>query len=285
MILQLPFLGGHLFARFHTKHWVMKDHAALPERTGGLDLSGMQWFRVSLDRPQYRSKHQTRPTPRKYSTVPESRCRRSSARPQPRSLYSRSTLSTQTEVPPKSPVVERNGSPGPLVLNLKSSKTQLLTPASMHSGGFTPISASDSRRSPNGIYPLPTPPTTFTNPFSASPASSRGSPRIERRDPVVAHVMSSHNRNMSESSIMERGRPALREIKRSKTRAMSESTGGSPAPDNWQLPQGMRVPEASRRMSDVDKKLLHKQACDQAGNFEVLNKRDVASMSRVRILI
>jgi hypothetical protein len=84
---------------------------------------------------------------------------------------------------------------------------------------------------------------------------------------------------------MERGRPALREIKRSKTRAMSESTGGSPAPDNWQLPQGMRVPEASRRMSDVDKKLLHKQACDQAGNFEVLNKRDVASMSRVRILI
>ena len=36
-------------------------------------------------------------------------------------------------------------------------------------------------------------------------------------------------------------------------------------------------------MSDADKKLLHKQAFDQAGNFEVLNKRDVASLSRVGI--
>lgn len=42
----------------------------------------------------------------------------------------------------------------------------------------------------------------------------------------------------------------------------------------------MRVPEALRRMSDADKKLLHKQAYDQARSFEVLNKRDVASLSR-----
>lgn len=42
----------------------------------------------------------------------------------------------------------------------------------------------------------------------------------------------------------------------------------------------MRVAEASRRLSDADKSLLHKQAYDQAGNFEVLNKRDVASLSR-----
>jgi hypothetical protein len=47
----------------------------------------------------------------------------------------------------------------------------------------------------------------------------------------------------------------------------------------------MRVPEASRHMSDADKKLLHKQAYDQAGNFEVLNKRDVASLSRVSFRI
>jgi hypothetical protein len=33
-------------------------------------------------------------------------------------------------------------------------------------------------------------------------------------------------------------------------------------------------------MSDADKTLLHKQAYDQAGNFEVLNRRDVASLSR-----
>lgn len=62
---------------------------------------------------------------------------------------------------------------------------------------------------------------------------------------------------------------------------MSETCGPKAIPDSWKLPQGMRVSEASRRISDADKKLLHKQAYDQAGNFEVLNKRDVASLSRV----
>ena len=41
------------------------------------------------------------------------------------------------------------------------------------------------------------------------------------------------------------------------------------------------MPEASRRMSDADQQTLYKQAYEQAGNFEVLNKADVASMSRV----
>ncbi|KAL5119007.1 hypothetical protein ACEQ8H_003136 [Pleosporales sp. CAS-2024a] len=185
------------------------------------------------------------------------------------------------QVPPKSPAAERKGSPSPpFVLNSKASRTQLVTPASTISGGNTPLSAGDTRRSPNAI-PLPTPPTTFINPFStASPASSRGSPRIERKDPI-ALAASSHNRNMSESSIMNRGRPTRRGSKRQRQRAMSEAQNpGSTTPDAWQLPQGMRVQEASRRMSDADKTLLHKQACDQASNFEVLSKRDVASLSR-----
>ncbi|KAH4106986.1 hypothetical protein HBI82_035270 [Parastagonospora nodorum] len=190
-------------------------------------------------------------------------------------------LELPPQVPPKSPTVERKGSPTPLVLNSKASRTQLMTPASVTSGGNTPLSAADTRRSPNAI-PLPTPPTTFINPFStASPASSRGSPRVERRDPILA-VSSSHNRNMSESSVMDRGRPSRRNSsKRQRDRAMSEAQNAEPpTPDPWQLPHGMRVPEASRRMSDADKSLLHKQAYDQAGNFEVLNKRDVASLSR-----
>lgn len=65
---------------------------------------------------------------------------------------------------------------------------------------------------------------------------------------------------------------------------MSETNGPEAIPDSWKLPQGMRVSEASRRISDADKRLLHKQAYDQAGNFEVLNKRDVASLSRVSCL-
>ncbi|KAH7075566.1 Up-regulated during septation-domain-containing protein [Paraphoma chrysanthemicola] len=184
------------------------------------------------------------------------------------------------QVPPKSPAVERKGSPAPLVLNSKASKTQLYTSSSLTSGGNTPMSAVD-RRSPNATIPLPTPPSAFTNPFYAvSPASSRGSPRVERRDPMAAQA-TSHNRNMSESSIMDRGRPARRSSKRQRSRTVSETDNAEGAtPDTWQLPHGMRVPEASRRMSDADKKLLHKQAFDQAGNFEVLNKRDVASLSR-----
>lgn len=185
------------------------------------------------------------------------------------------------QVPPKSPAMERKGSPAPLVLNQKSSKPQLTTPASMTS--TTPLSAVDSRRSPNGTMPLPTPPsTTYTNPFyTNSPASARGSPRTERRDPIAN--VSAHNRNMSEPSIMDRGRPKRRGSKRQRSRTLSETNevAETTVVDTWTLPQGMRVPEATRRMSDADKKLLHKQACDQAGNFEVLTKRDVASLSRV----
>ena len=185
------------------------------------------------------------------------------------------------QVPPKSPAAERKGSPAPLVLNSKASKSQLATPASTGSGGGTPLSAMDLRRSPNGSMGLPTPPSTFINPFYASsPASARGSPRTERKDPIATQV-SPHNRNMSESSIMDRGRPKCRNAKKDRPRAMSETSGPETVPDPWKLPQGMRVPEASRRISDADKRLLHKQAYDQAGNFEVLNKRDVASLSRV----
>jgi hypothetical protein len=79
---------------------------------------------------------------------------------------------------------------------------------------------------------------------------------------------------------MERGRPKRRNSKRERSRTVSEAPEAT-TPDSWKLPQGMRVPEASRRMGDADKRLLHKQAYDQAGNFEVLNKRDVASLSRV----
>ncbi|CAN9433761.1 hypothetical protein CC77DRAFT_330810 [Alternaria alternata] len=187
---------------------------------------------------------------------------------------------TRPQVPPKSPAVERKTSPAPLILNSKTSRPQMTTPASTTSGGNTPLSAMDLRRSPNGSIPLPTPPSTFTNPFYASsPASNRGSPRTERRDPIATQSLA-HNRNMSESSIMERGRPKRRNSKRERSRTVSEADGAEAIPDSWKLPEGMRVSEAARRMSDADKKLLHKQAYDQAGNFEVLHKRDVASLSR-----
>lgn len=53
--------------------------------------------------------------------------------------------------------------------------------------------------------------------------------------------------------------------------------------DKWKMPTGMRAHDASMHMNEHDKDLLHKQAYDQAEKFEVLNKRDVASTSRVSI--
>ena len=183
------------------------------------------------------------------------------------------------EVPPKSPAIERKGSPAPLQLSSKSSRTLLATPASASSGGVTPLGASDVRRSPKTGALLPTPSSVASNFFRA--ASPRNSPRAEKQDPAGAQA-STHSRNMSESSIMDRGRPMQRATKRSHSRTCSESVGpAGQAADNWTLPRGMRVSEASRRMSDADQQTLHKQAHEQAGNFEVLNKGDVASMSRV----
>lgn len=183
------------------------------------------------------------------------------------------------EVPPKLPAAERRGSPVPLKLNTKTSRSQLTTPSTA-----TSMSAFDNRRSPNVNIPLPTPLSAISNPFSAgSPGGGfdhRASPKVERRDPLASHGL--HNRNLSESSVMDRGRPVRRGSKRSRSRTASEVTE-EPTPDNWQLPKGMRVAEASRRMQEAEKDTLYKQAFAQAEKFEVMNKRDVASMSRVCI--
>ncbi|KAF9698307.1 hypothetical protein EKO04_003407 [Ascochyta lentis] len=182
------------------------------------------------------------------------------------------------EVPPKSPAIERKGSPTPLKLSSKSSRTALTTPSSATSCGTTPLRATDVRRSPKTGTLLSTPSSAASNPFRT--ASPRNSPRIEKQDPLATQG-SSHSRNISESSIMDRGRPTQRTTKRSHSRTGSESLGpAGQVADAWTLPRGMRVPEASRRMGVADKEVLHKQAYEQAQNFEVLNKGDVASMSR-----
>jgi hypothetical protein len=182
-------------------------------------------------------------------------------------------------VPPKSPSVERKGSPSPAKLNSRPSKSTL-TPIS--SGGQTPLSASEPRRSPKTGTTITTPSFAVPNPFStASPASNRNSPRTEKRDPLDAPT-AQHNRNISDSTLFDRGRPSQRNIRKERSRTCSESNNPETlAQDNWKLPQGMRISEAMRRMSDIDQKDLHKQAYDQAGKFEVMNKRNVATMSRV----
>ncbi|ORY18756.1 Up-regulated during septation-domain-containing protein [Clohesyomyces aquaticus] len=185
-------------------------------------------------------------------------------------------------VPPKSPSMDRKGSPVPPQLSSKSSRTQLVTPSLPTSGRVTPVSAIDTRRSPNVTAPFPTPVSAMSNAFSAvSPQSAvdrRGSPRVEKRDPLATH---NHSRNQSDTSVMDRGRPVRRTSKRQRSRTCSEANAPeTPVQDNWKLPKGMRIPEATRHMNDADKEHLHKQAVDQAEKFEVLNKRDVSSLAR-----
>lgn len=185
------------------------------------------------------------------------------------------TLEVPPEVPPKLPSFERKGSPAPK-LSAKSSRTQILAPATNTPSAITPNSALDARRSPN----VPHSALTSNPPSALSPQSAverRGSPKPEaRRDGTT-----SHNRNMSDTSILDRGRPIKKSIKRQRSRTCSEVNNTDVVvADNWKLPTGMRATDASLKLDDIEKENLRRQAFNQAGKFEVLNKRDVASLSR-----
>ncbi|OCK83222.1 hypothetical protein K432DRAFT_423538 [Lepidopterella palustris CBS 459.81] len=185
------------------------------------------------------------------------------------------TLEIPPEVPPKSPSLERRGSPTPR-LNTKSSRTQLLTTSATTASAVSPNSAVDARRSPvPHSTPISSPPSALSPP---SAIERRGSPKSSD---VKQEGMSAHSRNISESSVLDRGRPVRRSSKRQRSRTCSEvNKNEAVVPDNWTLPKGMRATDASVHFNDVEKENLRKQAWDQAEKFEVLNKRDVASLSR-----
>ncbi|KAF2497775.1 hypothetical protein BU16DRAFT_456867 [Lophium mytilinum] len=173
------------------------------------------------------------------------------------------------EVPPKSPFVERKGSPAPKITS-KSSKVQLATPVIATPTLISPSSAVGGRRSPNA-------PNTAAISAPTSAVERRGSPKAEAR-PERPNI---HTRNNSDTSILDRGRPVKRSSKRQRSRTCSEiNTSDTIAPDTWKLPKGMRAVDASSQMNEAEKEGLRLQAIDQAGQFEVLNKKDVASLSR-----
>ncbi|KAF2808760.1 uncharacterized protein BDZ99DRAFT_463646 [Mytilinidion resinicola] len=179
------------------------------------------------------------------------------------------------EVPPKSPFVERRGSPAPK-LPSKSSKAQLTTPVTVTPIAVSPSSALGGRRSPNALHATAiSAPTSAITPLNA--VERRVSPKAEAR-PERPNI---HARNNSDTSILDRGRPVKRSIKRQRSRTCSEiNASDTIAPDTWKLPKGMRAIDASSQMNEAEKEGLRLQAIDQAGQFEVLNKKDVASLSR-----
>src|SRR5262249_48568542 len=92
-----------------------------------------------------------------------------------------------------------------------------------------------------------------------------------------------HNRNASDNSILDRGRPVKRTEKRPRSRTCSQlnKTEADKALLK-DLPKGISASEAGNRMNDHDKNKLRKQAMEQAEKFEVLTNKDVSSLSRVR---
>ncbi|KAF4624873.1 hypothetical protein G7Y89_g13296 [Cudoniella acicularis] len=172
----------------------------------------------------------------------------------------------------------------------KSARMQDRSPYSRNSP-FTPGSAStaDISTAPTSINNTPTSGLperqTSPKPWNATSAASspmghtRGQSEAAQQQQKVGQSLG-HRRGESEASIMDRGRPKKR-------------TNGSPIKGNSikrspsqeqkafeSLPQGVRATEASTILPTSELEMLRKQAIGQASRFEVLNSKDVDSLSR-----
>lgn len=169
--------------------------------------------------------------------------------------------------PPKSPSLLRKYSPG---LNTPAMTVRSLPSSYMRQPNSAP--ASEGRRSPN-----------FNNLPISSPHRIMASPAERITSPIVSTTSElsrvSHGRNMSEASVIDRGRPFKRP-QHQRSRTCSEANKDDAA-ETWSLPQGIRVSEASMRLADDEKATLHKQSVDQAENFAILCRKDVSTLSRV----
>lgn len=86
-------------------------------------------------------------------------------------------------------------------------------------------------------------------------------------------------------SVLHRGRP----IKRTQSfdhhertpSASSTSLSSSEPKEVWKLPTGFKRADAVHMLTEPDKQKLQRQAASQAEKFEVLNERDIATLSKV----
>ncbi|KAL8703004.1 MAG: hypothetical protein Q9201_003820 [Fulgogasparrea decipioides] len=88
-----------------------------------------------------------------------------------------------------------------------------------------------------------------------------------------------HSRGTSEASTT-RGRPERKDSHFQ--RSQSKSTVRSPSSRKWSLdlPVGFKVSEAPRQLAEIELRSLKQQADEQVASFEVLQAKDVASLSK-----
>lgn len=91
-----------------------------------------------------------------------------------------------------------------------------------------------------------------------------------------------HQRGSSEASVLNRGRPGVREetpvVQKLNRTALK---GPSLSEEKTVLPTGFRVKEVSGKLLGSDLKVLKEQADEQVMNFEVLSVKDVSNLSKV----
>ncbi len=152
---------------------------------------------------------------------------------------------------------------------LTGSTTNLSTATSA-----TPISAAAEGR----ISPFP---SGSSNRGTSPKGHSRGQSDSGGDRPAYSRM--GHRRELSEASIMDRGRPKKRvdgsPIKLKQSSKQSQLAAEQKAFET--LPEGIKASDAQSRLEQTDIEALREQAIGQAAKFEVLNMKDVESLSRV----
>ncbi|TVY46722.1 hypothetical protein LOCC1_G002850 [Lachnellula occidentalis] len=209
----------------------------------------------------------------------------SSPQPQQRSIKKISNTrlrseSTPPEVPPKSarmkdiygrssPFTPMSSTTSLSTAPTSVSNTPLSTIPSTISDATTPTSSALEGRSS---------PKPWTGPVIAPcpMGHSRGQSESTQRS---AYTMG-HRRGESEASIMDRGRPKMRADGSPIKRTLSKRSASIEQQAFEFLPKGHRPTEALSALLAPELESIRKQAMGQASRFEVLNTKDVESLSR-----
>ncbi|KAI9822784.1 MAG: hypothetical protein M1832_003017 [Thelocarpon impressellum] len=150
--------------------------------------------------------------------------------------------------PPKSPWMEERALPMARCPTAPANISSLSLPGPSRSQSVSPMTAPEER--------------AYARPWGT---------------PTRGQSPASHQRNRSDTAIMDRGRPSHRVAEGIRDQSTSNSIRTDVSAD---LPSGLRAAELPGRLPDADVAGLQARAREQASQFEVLDARDVASMSR-----
>jgi len=216
----------------------------------------------------------------------------STSSPQPQRLIRQTSTtrlrsgSTPPDVPPKSARMMKDTSPygrnSPFTP--MSSTTSLSTaPTSVSNTPLSAIPSTDSSATTPTSSALEgrSSPKPWTGPVIVP--SPMGHSRGQSESTQRSGYAMGHRRGESEASIMDRGRPKKRADGSPIKRTMSKRSASIEQKAFESLPQGIRATNASSTLPSSEIETLRKQAIGQASRFEVLNSKDVESLSRVSL--